>query len=261
MSKLFEYYIANEEFHFKYAKGKPSVRGREFHDYDEIVLFLDGNSYLISKNIQLELSPKSVILVPRENFHQFNITNPNNYERCILGFKGISELYPLINQVLTDVTVISNPNSNILDVFESLMRIAKSNLSDEEKSLFVKSSIVTILIELKLFKGEQIEKYISVSSQTQNALKYIDKHYAEDLSLESIARFLNVSVSSLSHRFSKDLNISVYKYITEKRISVTRQYIEKGIPLHEAAFLSGFKDYSNFFRLYKKHFGNPPSKR
>ncbi len=261
MSELFEYYIANEDFHFKYAKGKPAVEGREFHDYDEIVLFLDGCSQLISKNIQLVLPKESIILVPRESFHQFNVTNPNAYERCILGFKGISELNNIINQTLTDVTVISNPNVNILAIFNSLMRIAKSELSENEKLLFVKSTIANLLIELKLFKGNHIEQYISVSMQTQNALKYIDLHFGEELSLKSIADYLNISVSSLSHRFKSDLNISVYRYITEKRLSVTRQYVEKGKSLSEAAFLSGFKDYSSFFRFYKNHFGNPPSQK
>ena len=261
MLELFEYYIANDDFHFKYAKGKPSVEGQEFHNYDEIVLFLDGNSHLISKNIQLELPKESIILVPRESFHQFNVTNPTDYERCILGFKGIGELNQIVNQTITDVTVISNPNSNILNVFNSLMRIAKSKLSEDEKLLFIKSAITSLLIELKLFKGEQIDQHISVSLQTQNALKYIDQHYGEDLSLEGIANYLNISVSSLSHRFKKDLNISVYRYITEKRLSATRQYLEKGKSLNEAAFLSGFRDYSSFFRLYKNHFGNPPSKR
>ncbi len=261
MTDLFEYYITDEKFHFKYAKGKPTVEGREFHNYDEIVLFIDGNSQLISKNIQLELKKDSIILIPKEHFHQFNITSPESYTRCILGFQGIQELKPLIDQIMTDVAVISLPTNNILNIFNRLIYISKSELSENEKRLSVKSAIAGLLIEIKLFSGNHIDSYISISEQTRAALTYIDSHYAEDLSLKSIADFLNTSVSSLSHRFSKDLNISVYRYITEKRLSVARQHIEKGKSLTEAAYLSGFKEYSSFFRFYKNQSGASPSKQ
>ena len=55
MINYFEHYISSDSFHLKYAKGEPSVKGQEFHDYHEFVLFLDGRSRLISKNIQKEI--------------------------------------------------------------------------------------------------------------------------------------------------------------------------------------------------------------
>lgn len=261
MNKLFEFYIEDYDIHMKYARGMPSVEGREFHDYNEIVLFLDGNAQFISKNIQLNLIEETLVIIPKESFHQFSVKTPESYERFILGFKNPDNIGSLIKDVMTDVSVISNPNSSILNIFHALIKVSKSNLNNTEKILSIRAGITALLIELKLFSGTQIEKHFLVSKQTKKALNYIDTHYAEDLSLNSIANYLNISVSSLSHGFKKDLNISVYKYLTEKRLSVTRQLIEKGKTLNEAAFLSGFKDYSSFFRLYKNHFGNPPSKK
>ena len=68
MDSLFEYSIQYENIHLKYAKGPPSVTEGEYHDYNEFVFFMRGNSFIISKKIQQQLSPGSIILIPKEHF-------------------------------------------------------------------------------------------------------------------------------------------------------------------------------------------------
>ena len=40
MENLFKYYIGTDKLHYKYAKGEPSAKGQEFHDYNEFVFFI-----------------------------------------------------------------------------------------------------------------------------------------------------------------------------------------------------------------------------
>lgn len=259
MKNLFEYYIDAGFCRMKYAKGKPSALGREFHDYDEIVLFLDGDVQFISKNIRLKLSSGSIAVIPKENFHQFYMTEYDSYTRCVIDFRETEELRPLIREVMTEVSVIAHPSKTVRFLYERLMNLIVSDISDSEKCLALRSAISIILLEQKMFSGKSIKRLIDSSEITQKALEYIDKNYADELTLADIADKLNVSVSSLSHKFSKDLNISVYRYMTEKRLSVARQHIEKGATLAEASEKSGFKDYSAFFRIFKNYYGEAPS--
>ena len=125
--------------------------------------------------------------------------------------------------------------------------------------MLLQSAVAQLLLNLKISGGEPIRKYVTVSPLTQKALEYIDSNLSDQLRLETIARTLEVSVSSLCHRFRRDLNISVYRYISEKRLSAVRQLVQQGIPLGAAADRCGFKDYSGFFRLYKSYYGEIPS--
>ena len=259
MKNLFEYYIDAGFCRMKYAKGKPSALGREFHDYDEIVLFLDGDAQFISKNIKLKLSQGSIAVIPKENFHQFYMTEYDCYTRCVIDFRETDELRPLIREGMSEVAVIDHPSKTIRFIYERLMNLIVSDMPDSEKRLALRSALPMILLEQKMFGGKSIKKLIGSSTITQKALKYIDENYADELTLADIADKLNVSVSSLSHKFSNDLNISVYRYITEKRLSVARQHIEKGATLAEASEKSGFKDYSAFFRIFKNYYGEAPS--
>ena len=256
---MFAQYMIAGNYHLKYAQGPPAVSGREIHRYDEIVLFMEGSARLITQNIQLQLTPGSMILIPREHFHQFVVTDKGNYTRCILGFGDIPHLQPLIRQILTEVTVLPHPPEPINAIFRTLIPAIQKNLPKDEQVLLLHSSLAHLLLAQKLFNGEAILNHVSISPLTQEALNYIDDHLSEELRLNVIAQALNVSVSSLSHQFSKDMRISVYRYISEKRLSAVRKYTEQGIPLGVAVARSGFKDYSGFFRLYKGRYGESPS--
>lgn len=256
---MFAQYMIAGNCNLKYAQGPPAVSGREIHRYDEIVFFMEGNARLISRNIQLQLNPGSMILIPREQFHQFVVTDKERYTRCILGFGEIPQLQTLIQEVLTEVTVLPHPPESISSIFRTLISAAQKKLPKDEQILLLHSSLAHLLLGQKLFDSEVILRHVSISRLTQETLHYIDAHLAHDLQLNSIARALNVSVSTLSHQFRRDMNISVYRYISEKRLSAVRKYAEQGIPLGVAAMRSGFRDYSGFFRLYKSRYGESPS--
>ena len=259
VSELFQNYMVAENFHVKYARGVPSFSGKEFHQYSEIVLFLDGEAQLISKNIQIKLEPNNLIFIPKEHFHQFVMTEPEKYTRCILGFEDTPETKALIDQTMTDICVFPTPSETMLAVFKNIMAASQAELSKNEQHLFLNAAVVQLLIEQKISSKKPISKYVTISETTQKALALIDKNYFKELTLSDISKQINVSVSLLSHCFKKDLNISVYRYVSEKRLSMVRQYVKSGTPLNTAATMCGFKDYSAFFRLYKAHYGESPS--
>ncbi len=254
MEKIFEYYIETDSFHFKYAKGEPAVKEQEFHDYNEFVFFITGKSFLVSKNIQHKLIPGSIVMIPQEQFHQFYINQPEEYVRCILGFRKTPENHKLVSEVMKITKVITVPDKCIVAVFENLIEIAKSEISNAEKEMYIKASLLYLLIYLKLHPYETINKSINVSPIVNRTLDLIDEKYAENLSVESIAKHFYISPSTLSHKFKKELNISVYQYITKKRLSVAHNRIRHGETLTSAALNSGFNDYSCFYRLYKKYY-------
>ena len=259
MDNLFEYYIQGDGIHLKYARGEPAVKEQEFHDYHEFVFFISGHSYMISKNIQQVLSAGSVVLIPREHYHQFCVSDTDGYVRCILGFRESSELAELIGAVMETVKIIEKPDGKILLAFDELIDTVKSNLDDKQKLLFVKATLVRILLYLRQNTSDVISQSIKLSDVVRQALGIIDKNYASPISVKQIAEELYVSPSTLAHKFRSELNISVYRYISKKRLFAVRDRMEKGESAVIAAAACGFADYSCFYRLYKKFYGTRPS--
>lgn len=253
MEHLFEYYIQNDDFHFKYAKGEPSVKNREFHNYHEFVFFMEGEAYFISKNIQQELLPGSLILIPQDAFHQFCVTNPCKYKRCILGFHATPEILSLIDEIMTEVKIVLMPAKRILRLWESIIETVTGDLSEEIKQLFIRASLIQMLVYMKQGLTGEITQNLNISPLVQQALSYIDLHYTQKITVESIAGQLYVSPSTLAHHFKKELNIPIYQYISKKRILSVHKLVEAGESYAKAAVDSGFNDYSCFYRIYKKY--------
>lgn len=251
---LFEYYIITERFHVKFAKGEPALKDEEFHDYHEFILFLGGSAYFLSKNIQQKLPHGCIVAIPKEHFHQFIVDSPNEYVRCILGFRETETTRALIESVMTKIKIFETPNEKIIRLFSELCEIAKSELDESEKSIFAEGALHQLLIYFKHLESDAITKNVNVSEVVRSAIDFIDKNFQKALSVPMIASKLFVSESTLSHKFSREMNLSIYQYILKKRLISARMRIEAGESLSNAAINSGFSDYSSFYRAYKKHY-------
>ena len=139
------------------------------------------------------------------------------------------------------------------------MDMATEDSPKEEKLLYLQAAIVHLLFAFKKNAGECIRQSVSVSALVSETLSMVDEGYSEHLSIDKIAGTLHVSKSLLSHTFKKEMGISVYQYVSRKRLSVAKDLIASGVPITLAATQSGFSDYSCFLRMYKAQYGCAPS--
>lgn len=258
MENFFEHYFESNGLHLKYARSAPSVRGQELHDYHEFVFFLGGKVRFTSKTIQQNLKVGNMLIIPKNSFHRFDVIG-HDYTRCILGFYANNALQNLLSSVGTEIRLIETPSDAIKSLLDSLLGMAESNLPSEEKSLYLYATVVHLLFECKKNENCAISRSINVSKTVHDALLLIDEKYKEPLTVAKLAALLHVSESLLSHKFKEEMHISVYNYISQKRLSVAKELIASGTPITQATVQSGFSDYSCFLRMYKSRYGSPPS--
>lgn len=89
---------------------------------------------------------------------------------------------------------------------------------------------------------------------------FIAEHLCEELSCERIASHFYISKYRLEHIFKEAAGVSLWDYVILKRLLLCNERIAAGDTVKEAAYTAGFRNYSNFYRLYKKHMGAAPSK-
>ena len=54
------------------------------------------------------------------------------------------------------------------------------------------------------------------------------------------------------------MGLSLYHYITQRRLISAKNLISTGIPLEHVATQVGFSDYSTFYRAFKQEYGISP---
>lgn len=100
--------------------------------------------------------------------------------------------------------------------------------------------------------------YVSKNIVIDNALHYINENYTKDITIQDIAEHANVHKSYLSHKFKEQVGISLWTYLVLRRLYKFNSLIHENRSMENIAYDVGFKNYSNFFKLYKKYMGITP---
>ena len=93
------------------------------------------------------------------------------------------------------------------------------------------------------------------------ATGYINAHYGDsDISVGSIAAYLNISEGHLSRIFKKETGQTVLEYLTGRRIEAAKALLaDCRVRVNETAYRVGYKDVTYFSAVFKKIVGVSPS--
>ena len=257
VQELFSRYVNSDTISFKHAKGASDRSGKEFHLFHEIILFLGGDAELISETVHTKLKPQTLIVIPKETYHQVVIKgDQNEYCRCVFQFFETEENSPLIKSGLQEL-FITESDSAVTYLFSKMIKLAKN--PEVNSSSLVPNAVLSLLLdEIKAKKSIEIDKELN-DPLTKLAIDYISEKLTESIGIESISQHLNVSPSTLMHTFKKNMNIPIHKYIIKKRLILAHAKITSGEQAVTAAAECGFNDYSGFYKQYKKMFDITPS--
>ena len=89
-------------------------------------------------------------------------------------------------------------------------------------------------------------------------LHYIEENLAEMISLQAIAKKYNYSITYISKLFKGVTGSSLVSYIIEKRIARAKQLMYENIEIMQIAERAGYRNYSNFYKAFKKATGVSP---
>ncbi len=245
-----------EELFFRYAKGKSVRTGKEFHPYHEIFFLLGGDVEFISETKKERLAPCTTVIIPKKTFHQFVIRGDEHaYCRCVFNFEKVSGLNDLIERKLSRVAVVKD--EALTKIFLSFKDAINAS-AQEERDALVKAFFTLVLVQLEKENASE-NATPRFHPLTGAAIAFINQHAEMPLNATLLAEKLHCSVSYLAHVFKNDMQISLYKYILEKKLLFAHENLQHGASANTAAIECGFNDYSGFYRQYKAFFGYSPS--
>lgn len=137
-------------------------------------------------------------------------------------------------------------------------------------------SVVSSLSEVKTSYEEALEVIKDKAFKNMNSLivydsskdksiirtieKYIQKHYEDDISINSIAAAVYLTPQYLCKVYKKETGDTLNDYITKVRIQAAKELLEdRRLKLYEVAYKVGYKDANYFARVFKKLTGINPS--
>lgn len=258
MDKSFEYIKNYNKIKFRYAKGKSIESGNEIHEYNEILYYIDGNATFLSENHYEELTKGTLLIIPKEYYHKFEIKNQNAYNRLVLNFPQNYVPKEMVS-VFDKISVIRNITPDIAYTIERMRKVMTSSKEGAEHLLY---ALYNLLISELYFSGTAGYEptYRAKDSISARCIKLIEGNLHQRFTICDIAAYLNISTSSLLHSFKSEMGTSLHKYITEKRLIYAHSLIADGAKPTEVFEYCGYEDYSGFYKAFLKMFEYSPSK-
>ncbi len=92
----------------------------------------------------------------------------------------------------------------------------------------------------------------------RQAQDYLRANYAEDTSLEQLARMVYLSPFHLSRLFREQLGLPPHTYLNQIRVNRAKSLLNAGLSPTEVAHAVGFADQSHLTKAFKRVVGIPP---
>lgn len=274
-STSFRFLSGDQSFHFFHsldANPDPNKFGLHYEDKYEIYMFLSGTGSFTVEGNKYELQPYSILLLNPNELHVAQISHLDPYERIVLHIHesflppfllGGIDFFKVFNFRKLGYNNQISPQlvkeCGLPQLFERLEEHLK--IGTDEDEFVAKCIIVQILSALNRVtakNGDGIKQRGDVKAKA--VIEYINKRLDESLTLDELAEHFFVTKYHLCRLFKEATGYSINQYITYKRIRMADALMVEGHTPTQACYLSGFNNYSSFYKAYRKLTGQTPRK-
>ena len=148
-------------------------------------------------------------------------------------------------------------------LLDALLRLIR--LLDTPRDIAMLAPLFRREILYRLLRGPQGYRLYEIAlanSQTHRvcqAITWLNNNYQQPLRIEDLAREVNLSTSTLHHRFKAVTAMSPLQYQKQLRLQEARRLIfSEGLEVAAAGYRVGYESPSQFSREYSRLFGAPP---
>ena len=247
------------------------------HDFFEFVYVVSGSILhtLNGKNRRLESGDYFFIDIGDEHcysakkYGNANIINclflPTFIDGSLAGVKKFSNLMSNYLIKLGNAPLKSKPSGVIYHdndgyvgrIYEKMLFEFNAKQTGYEEIIRCYLIEIIILTVRKVLESSAENKEIRISDKI---IAYIDKHYAENVTLEYLAEKYNYSESYLSRIFKDETGQSFVKYMQKVRIEQScRLLANTDKSVYDIMCGVGYRDIKFFTKIFKESIGTTPA--
>lgn len=242
---------------------------RHCHEYYELLYVVSGEGRYVVESTEYPLQPNMLLLIRPYEFHYVCPKKNTPYERYVLHFKG-SVLGDVVNSLPIMCTdghrehgVYFPPYSfdgsvrQVIANLEGVRELFKGTPNHRAKrSALVHADLTRSLLLLSLSEPERVS--VEDGNVIPRVIDHLNLNLDKEVSLDELSQQFFISKYYLCHAFRKYTGVTLFQYLSVKRIAMAQHLLELGEPATSVAYAVGFRNYSSFYRTFCKVTGHAP---
>ncbi len=237
-----------------------------WHDFCEISYIRHGSGSYFLNGARFPVKEGDILIFNSAQLHGWMVTE-EAMELTVIMFSAA-----LLNLCEEEAEAWGDRLYNKIGKEDEIARPVKELLEAMEKEyngkeagahLAIRGGLLHLLVLLLRSGNQNAPKKELPSVERQNtmvrletAVNYINRHYAENITLESAAKEASMNANYFSSYFKRMAGMGFQEYLIRYRLEKAEE-LKRGRQRSaaEAAVQSGFRNLSNYYRLYKKYLG------
>lgn len=220
-----------ELFYVKSGSGIFFIEDQSFPIYKDELIIINPN--VEHTEVSLASPPLEYITLGIEDF-QFSFTHKGTY----LALKD------------------KNITKNLGGYFSSIVKEVENRSPGYETICQDFLEILTLLLLRQTNSAFELIPAENTTRECSRIKRYIDSHYQDDITLDSLAKMAHLNKYYFAHAFTKFYGQSPIQYLTSRRLKTSRDLLETSdYTISEIAQLSGFSSPSYFAQCFRKNCG------
>lgn len=240
-------------------KGK--MAAPHYHEEHELYYLAEGSAtYFIGDEIY-SIQAGEFVFIPRGIPHMTEYERNGYNERVLLSFPNtvFSENTVSLVEKLAQIRVVRVPEKDKMMLEELLDKIETENGRKERDNILIGLYIQELMA---LLCRHQCERKVNIQVSDRivyDVSEYINTHYEQEITLESLSRQFAFSEEYLSRKFKAVSGIGINQYLTYVRISNGERLLrESKLSMTQVAQRCGYNNSNYFSTVFKKMKGVTP---
>lgn len=224
------------------------------HHFTELFYIVNGNGHFFVENKKFPVKEDDLIIINPNVSHTELSTNDNPLEYIALGIAGLKFQDK-------DSHIVCNYQLHNFHCFKEEFSFYLKTLLQEvqNKDEYFESICQNLLEAFVLTLTRITEKKLSIAptkkitKECRFIEQYIDEHFTEDITLETLSNLTYLNKYYLVHSFKEYKGTSPINYLIDKRILEAKHLLETtNHPVAKIADMTGFSSQSYFSQVFKR---------
>ncbi len=253
---------------------KPPRDNFHIHEAYEIMMILSDSAQLLVNNEVYDVPYGSVLLFGPSDLHLVRYSGKDSYKRFVVWFKDdfLNEFEAIKSRLLKCFYLRGFNKANMLNLsaeeFEKIreifVRLTEAANSPHSDPILEKFLLGELLVSVNGFYDKKGLEAISgdqdsaVYSAVFSAIRFVQENFSEKITAESLEKLTGVGKRRLCENFLSVTGMTTGQYILNCRLTSAKAYLVQGLSVAEVCEKTGFENWSNFSRTFKKHIGLSP---
>ena len=244
-----------------YEKCEPGYSyGPRYRSYQLIHFVLKGKGELHINEHTFQLKEGDAFIIPSNKISYYKASEEDPWCYVWISFLGIDSenyIYQLMT-ALDDIYIVHNVN--IEKYKELIFEILAFQGKDISRYFYANSLLYQIMAYL--FEEIPFEENQRKQNSVADEVKfYLDVNYAEKLVLKDVAKEFGVHPNYMTRIFHEKFGISPKKYLMDLKLKKACHLLTTtSLSIGVIAGSLGFDDQLAFSRIFRKEFGEAPSR-